>query len=134
MAVVSYIKLDKNQIALPSWVYTKNECSYWMLEVVMRFPLAPKLICLSLFVTAALGVAPARPQAFDLPAFMKVQDYPRPYCTNRGHRVELGQMSCLQGNDVDFLARCVVVLNNPSWQKVHEGCKVNFLKDDKTKP
>jgi hypothetical protein len=105
-----------------------------MLEVVMKFPLAPKFLYLSVFVLAALGSSPARLLAFDLPAFMKVQDYPRPYCTNRGHRVELGQMSCLQGNNVDFLARCVVVLNNPSWQKVHEGCKVNFRENSKPKP
>jgi hypothetical protein len=95
----------------------------------MKCSVTPKLSYVGLFVVAALVTSPAQSQSADLPAFMLAKNYPIPFCTNRGQRVELGQTSCLKGNGVDFLARCVVVLNNPSWARVHEGCAANSVED-----
>lgn len=99
----------------------------------MKCSVPPKLSYVGLFVVAALATSPAQSQDVDIPAFMLAKNYPTPFCTNRGQRVKLGQTSCLKGNGVDFLARCVVVLNNPSWARVHEGCAASSVEDTRTK-
>jgi hypothetical protein len=77
----------------------------------------------SLFVLIAISVSPASSQNSTLSTSRKSGGHPAQYCTNRGDRVELGKLSCLHGsNDRMFLARCVMVLNNPSWKKVGDDC------------
>ena len=49
--------------------------------------------------------------------------YPDCFCTDsQGKRVELGRMSCLQIGSQQFMARCDMSLNNPTWRRVSEGC------------
>lgn len=44
-------------------------------------------------------------------------------CILNGARVEEGQTACIRpGSGEPFLARCVKVLNNTSWQKLQDGC------------
>lgn len=113
--------------ALLVWMQIRIE------EVVMKCSIPPKLSRIGLFLVAAMAISPAQSQSVDLPDFMLTKNYPTPFCTNRGQRVELGQTSCLKGYSVDFLARCIVVLNNPSWAKVHAGCAANSGEDKGTK-
>ena len=49
--------------------------------------------------------------------------YPDCFCTDsEGKRVELGRMTCLQIGSQQFMARCDMSLNNPTWRRVSEGC------------
>ena len=49
--------------------------------------------------------------------------YPDCFCTDsQGKRVELGRMTCLQIGSQQFMARCDMSLNNPTWRRVSEGC------------
>lgn len=46
-------------------------------------------------------------------------------CRNRdGARHELGAVVCLNVDGRKYLARCEMVLNVTSWQKVQDGCPV----------
>ncbi len=44
------------------------------------------------------------------------------YCTNRGKKYQLGEQSCLKVGDRSYTAVCQMVLNNPAWREVVEGC------------
>ena len=49
--------------------------------------------------------------------------YPDCYCTDRtGQRVELGVSICMVVDGRDFLARCEMSLNNPTWREIRSGC------------
>jgi len=48
--------------------------------------------------------------------------YPECYCTNRGVKVQVGQMTCLKVGGREFTARCGMSLNNPAWREVKDGC------------
>lgn len=49
--------------------------------------------------------------------------YPDCYCTDRtGQRVELGVSICMVVDGRDFLARCEMSLNNPTWREISSGC------------
>lgn len=48
---------------------------------------------------------------------------PRCSCIANGVRIEEGQTTCIRpGSGSAFLARCVTVLNNTSWEKLQDGC------------
>ncbi len=51
--------------------------------------------------------------------------YPDCFCTNRGERVELGGLTCLKVDGREYLARCEMSLNNPTWRWRSEGCPVS---------
>jgi len=45
------------------------------------------------------------------------------YCTDRhGERVDLGGYTCIQVGEQPYMARCEMVLNNPAWRKIQDGC------------
>jgi len=45
------------------------------------------------------------------------------YCTDKtGARKEMGEVICLQVDGRSYMARCEMVLNNPFWRKVQDGC------------
>jgi hypothetical protein len=44
-------------------------------------------------------------------------------CLNRGIRFDVGQTACLQVGEREYTARCEMMLNNPSWSYVEEGCR-----------
>ncbi|WP_203422883.1 hypothetical protein [Sinorhizobium sp. BG8] len=47
-------------------------------------------------------------------------------CRNRdGSKHELGSVVCLNVDGRRYLARCTMVLNVTSWQKVQDGCPVS---------
>ncbi len=49
--------------------------------------------------------------------------YPDCYCTDRtGQRVELGVSICMVVDGRDFVARCEMSLNNPTWREISSGC------------
>lgn len=49
--------------------------------------------------------------------------YPDCYCTDSGgKRVEMGQIACLKVGASEFLARCDMSVNNPTWRKEADGC------------
>ena len=48
--------------------------------------------------------------------------YPDCYCTNRGERVEMGELACIRIGATAYTARCAMSLNNPTWRKVEDGC------------
>jgi hypothetical protein len=49
--------------------------------------------------------------------------YPDCFCTDsEGQRIELGRMTCLQVGSQQFMARCAMSLNNPTWRRVSDGC------------
>ncbi|MBW4960948.1 hypothetical protein [Sulfitobacter sp. CW3] len=53
------------------------------------------------------------------------------YCTNtQGHRVELGQVICMQIGDRLFQAQCQMSLNVPMWREVQQGCQTSALDGD----
>jgi hypothetical protein len=97
-----------------------------MEERMMGYKTKSGLAFASMFVVAALAASPTSSQTAKQSTGEKVSEYPTSYCTNRGHRVELGKTSCLQdSNDRKYLARCVMVLNNPSWKKIGESCALD---------
>ncbi|WP_093181885.1 hypothetical protein [Pseudovibrio sp. Tun.PSC04-5.I4] len=49
------------------------------------------------------------------------------YCTNRGQRIELGDLACLSVDGTTYLAQCQMALNNPMWRKVEDGCPTSRL-------
>jgi hypothetical protein len=44
-----------------------------------------------------------------------------------GTKLSLGQVTCIRINDTAYLARCEMVLNNTSWQKIQDGCPMTQL-------
>jgi hypothetical protein len=76
----------------------------------------------ALIIFAVLGTAQSKAQARKADAGAASDPYPRTYCTNRGARIEAGQRACLVFGDLAYLARCDMVLNNPSWQRIEDGC------------
>jgi hypothetical protein len=76
----------------------------------------------ALIFVAVLSTAQANAQARKVDAGAASDPYPRTYCTNRGARVEAGQRACLVFGDLAYLARCNMVLNNPSWERIGDGC------------
>ena len=79
-------------------------------------------ILIPLTVVAVLGSTQANAQALTAESDQASDPYPRTYCTNRGTRVEAGQRACLVFSDLAYLARCDMVLNNPSWERVEDSC------------
>ncbi|WP_340108527.1 hypothetical protein [Pikeienuella sp. HZG-20] len=72
-----------------------------------------------------LGAAPggsAADPTFQHPKAKSGYAYPECYCTNRGVRVEIGEISCLRIGAREFTARCGMSLNNPAWRDKTEGC------------
>ena len=45
-------------------------------------------------------------------------------CRHAGGEVLPGGTACLEVDGKRFLARCVMVLNNPSWRQIEDGCPV----------
>ncbi len=87
--------------------------------VQARSPLRAAALLAALLIPAELfGQTPAwvRPPA------KKGYDYPDCYCTNRGQRIEMGGLVCLEVDGRSYLARCEMSLNNPMWRKVQDGC------------
>lgn len=60
---------------------------------------------------------------FTPPKAKEGHSYPDCYCTNRGVRIPVGQMSCLRVGSRTFTARCGMSLNNPAWREVKDGCE-----------
>ena len=73
-------------------------------------------------VALSSGAAFAQDPTFRGPKAKEGHDYPDCYCTNRGERVEIGQLSCLQIGSQQFTARCGMSLNNPAWRDMTPGC------------
>lgn len=80
-----------------------------------------KLLPLVALMALVASAATADP-LFQRPTAKEGYPYPDCYCTNRGERVEIGEMSCLQIGGREFTARCGMSLNNPAWRDKTEGC------------
>jgi hypothetical protein len=78
------------------------------------------------FFAAATIVTPASSQTFEPPTAKEGHSYSKPYCSNRGHRVEMGDLSCLKVDGRIFLARCSQSLNNPVWRMVQDSCPPEY--------
>ena len=51
------------------------------------------------------------------------------YCTDRtGARVDMGGLTCIDVGETPYMARCVMVLNNPAWKKIQDGCVSSGLR------
>lgn len=48
--------------------------------------------------------------------------WPECYCSNRGTRVEIGELACLSVSGKTFLALCDMSLNNPAWRDTGKAC------------
>jgi len=74
----------------------------------------------------APGIAPAQSQGaggYNPPKPKEGFRYPECFCTDKeGKRVEIGQTTCLSVGSQQFTARCEMVLNNPIWKRVSDGC------------
>lgn len=82
-----------------------------------------KQISVALAFIAAITASPALADpTFKGPKAKDGHSYPDCYCTNRGQRVEIGQLSCLQIGSQTFTARCGMSLNNPAWRDMTPGC------------
>ncbi len=73
------------------------------------------------------GTTPATASEFKQPPPAQGFSYPDCFCTNRGERVELGGIACLKVDGEEFLARCEMSLNNPSWRRQSDGCPVSRI-------
>jgi len=80
----------------------------------------------TLIIVLATVTAPANAQTFEPPPAKEGYSYSDPYCRNQGHRVEIGDLSCLRVDGRVFLARCGMSMNNPVWRMVQEGCPSEF--------
>ena len=78
-----------------------------------------------LFVTAIV-TTPANSQTFEPPPAKEGHDYAESYCSNQGHHVEMGGLSCLRVDGRVFLARCDMSLNSPMWRMVQDSCPPEF--------
>lgn len=89
---------------------------------------APRTLFAPLLFIAMLVATPAGSQTFEpLPA-KEGYSYPESYCSNRGHRVEMGELSCLRVDGRAFLARCGMSLNVPVWRTIQDSCPPEFDK------
>lgn len=78
---------------------------------------------IAMIAAAVLLAAPALADpVFKAPPPADGHAYPDCYCTNRGERVEMGQLSCLRIGSQEFTARCGMSLNNPAWRDMKPGC------------
>ena len=75
-----------------------------------------------LLILAVLVAAPASSQTFESVPAKEGYSYSESYCSNRGHRVEMGDLSCLRVDGRVFLARCDMSLNNPVGRTVQDSC------------
>jgi len=76
----------------------------------------------SILFVVAIVTTPANSQTFEPPTAKEVHHYAETYCSNRGHRVEMGGLSCLRVDGRVFLARCDMSLNSPVWRTVQDSC------------
>ena len=76
---------------------------------------------IALGVILLAGSAAADP-IFQRPPAAKGYSYPECYCTNRGERVEMGELACIRIGSNAFTARCGMSQNSPTWRKVEDGC------------
>lgn len=83
--------------------------------------LMKRIVFIAAALAAAAGGVGADP-VFKPPKAKDGYAYPDCYCTNRGVRVEIGEMSCLQIGSQEFTARCGMSLNNPAWRDKTPGC------------
>lgn len=79
-----------------------------------------------LLFVAAITAAPANSQTFAPTPAKEGHSYQESYCSNRGHRVEMGDLSCLRVDGRVFLARCGMSLNSPVWRMVQDSCPAEF--------
>ncbi|MFD0981142.1 hypothetical protein [Tropicimonas aquimaris] len=49
--------------------------------------------------------------------------YPDYFCTNRGVRVDVEELSCLTVDGRSFEAKCDISLNNPMWRATGNACE-----------
>ncbi|MHA1190110.1 MAG: hypothetical protein ACTSSQ_06595 [Alphaproteobacteria bacterium] len=73
------------------------------------------------------GATSATASEFKRPPPAQGFSYPDCFCTNRGERVELGGFACLKVDGKEFLARCEMSLNNPSWRQKSDGCPISRI-------
>jgi hypothetical protein len=85
-------------------------------------------VCAPLLFVAAFVAAPASSQTALSPADKDSYGYSEPYCSDRGHRFEMGELSCLRVDGRVFLARCGMLLNNPAWQTIQDSCPASLDK------
>ncbi|WP_193369216.1 hypothetical protein [Pelagibius marinus] len=86
------------------------------------------IVCAGLLFGTALVTDAGRPLAFEPPVAKEGFSYPESYCTNRGTRIELGELACLRVNGKAFVASCGMHQNNPMWRKVQDGCPAQLEK------
>lgn len=55
-------------------------------------------------------------------------------CAANGTRYETGAVVCIRSPAGDWLGRCGKVLNNPSWEKLADGCPVTLDAGDREPP
>lgn len=72
-------------------------------------------------------MAQADDPKFNAPPPADGHAYPDCYCTNRGVKVPIGTVSCLNINNREFTARCGWSLNTPAWRDKKEGCEPQSL-------
>jgi hypothetical protein len=98
----------------------------------LLIPMIAALLC------EAGNPTPAGAQAWSAPPAKDGHAYPDCYCSNRGARVEMGQITCLNVRGRSFTARCEMSLNSPAWREVEEGCapapSVRFWQRDQVEP
>jgi hypothetical protein len=92
------------------------------------------IVCAGLLFGTALVMNAGRPLAFEPPEAKEGFDYPENYCTNRGARIEVGELACLKVNGKAFVARCGMSLNNPMWRRVRDGCPAQLENASTTAP
>jgi hypothetical protein len=80
----------------------------------------------SLLFVAVIVATPAKSQTFEPPPAKEGYSYTDPYCSNRGNRVEMGELSCLRVDGRVYLARCGMSLNSPVWREVQDICPPEF--------
>ena len=81
-----------------------------------------RAILLPLTIAIMLTTASAYGQGSTTPSGQSDGATRKPYCTNRGAPVEQGQTACLTVNGAALIARCGMVLNNPSWEWSATAC------------
>lgn len=79
-----------------------------------------------LLFVAAITAAPANSQTFKPAPAEQGHSDQESYCSNQGHRVEMGGLSCLRVDGRVFLARCGMSLNSPVWRTVQDSCPSEF--------
>lgn len=80
----------------------------------------------TLIFVAAFVTMPANAQTFEPQPAKEGYSYSESYCSNQGHRLEVGDLSCLRVDGRIFLARCGMSLNSPVWRMVQDSCPPEF--------